>query len=111
MWLKFLVNRIKIDRFRALRRGPENWCELFARSFGAKFFTTNCYGEINRYEWRTSGFMKKLNGGLYRVTRFACDNNELLLYALYLCQYFLPVAYINLIDTVRYGKARKHFVD
>ena len=39
----------------------------------AEKFPTDCYGEINRYEWRPSGFMKKMNGGLYRVTRFACD--------------------------------------
>ena len=40
---------------------------------GAKKFPTDCYGEINKYKWRPSGFMKKINGGLYRVTRFACD--------------------------------------
>ena len=75
MWLKYLINRIKIEGFRALRRGPENWCELLVRTFGAKNFPTDCYGEKNRYERRPLGFMKKMNGGLYRVTRFARDNN------------------------------------
>ena len=78
MWLKFLINWIKIDGVIALRRGPEiwreKWCEILVRNFGAEKFPTDCYGEINRYERRPSGFMKKMNGGLYRVSRFARDN-------------------------------------
>ena len=69
MWLKSLINRIKIDKFRALRRGPETGVKT-----GSENFPTDCYGEINKYEWRPSGFMKKMNEGLYRVTRFARDN-------------------------------------
>ena len=78
MWLKFLVNRIKIDIFRALRRGPKNWCKNWCenlRETGVENFPTDRYGEINKYEWRPSGFMKKMNEGLYRVTRFARDKN------------------------------------
>ena len=82
IWLKFLVNRIKIYGFRALRRGPENgpkfWSRILVPNFGSENFLTDCYGEINRYEWRPSGFMKKINGGLYRVTRFARDKNATL---------------------------------
>ena len=73
IWLKFLINRIKIDRFRALRRGPETGAKTGSKT-GSKNFPTDCYGEINKYEWRPSGFMKKMNEGLYRVTRFARDN-------------------------------------
>ena len=78
MWLKFLIKRIKIDGSRVLRRGPEkwleNWCKVLVRSFGAENFPTHCYGEKNRYEWTPSGFMKKMNEGLYRVTRFTRNN-------------------------------------
>ena len=74
IWLKFLINRIKIDRFRALRRGPETGAKTGSKT-GAKNFPTDCYGEINKYEWTPSGFMKKMNEGLYRVTRFARDKN------------------------------------
>ena len=79
MSIKFLINRIKIDGFRALRRGPENgqqnWSVKSVTNFGWENFPTDCYGDINRYEWTPLGFMKKMNGGLYRVTRFARDNN------------------------------------
>ena len=81
MSIKFLINRIKIDGFRALRRGPENCpkflSQILVPNFGAENFPTDCYGEKNRYEWRPSGFMKKMNGELYRVSRFARDNNLL----------------------------------
>ena len=62
IWLKFLINRIKIDWFRALRRGPETGSKTGAKT-GSKKFPTDCYGEINRYKWRPSGFMKKMKGG------------------------------------------------
>ena len=81
MCIKYLINRIKIDGFRALRRGPENGpkflSQIFVPNFGAENFPTDCYGEKNRYERRPLGFMKKMNGGLYRVTRFARDNKRL----------------------------------
>ena len=73
MWLKFLANWMKIDGLRAFRRGPET-CTKICTKTCAENFPTDCYGEINKYEWRPSGFMKKMNGGLYRVTRFARDN-------------------------------------
>ena len=78
IWLKFLINRIKIDWFRALRRGPETGSKTGAKTgskTGAENFPTDCYGEINKYEWTPSGFMKKMNEDLYRVTRFARDKN------------------------------------
>ena len=53
MWLKFLINQIKIDGSRALRRGPEkwrekwcekwreNWCEVLARKIFPPTATEN----------------------------------------------------------------------
>ena len=58
-----------------LNFGPKFLSQIFVPNFGAGIFPTDCYGEINKYEWRPSGFMKKMNEGLYRVTRFARDNN------------------------------------
>ena len=72
MCIKFLINRIKIEGFIALRRGGENGAKTGSKT-GSEKFPTDCYGEINRYEWRPSGFMKKMNGDLYRVSRFALD--------------------------------------
>ena len=47
------------------------------RENGIENFLTGCYGEINRYEWRPSGIIKKMNEGLYRVTHFTCDNKNI----------------------------------
>ena len=65
-----------------MRRGPETGSKTGAKTgsktgakTGAENFPTDCYGEINKYEWTPSGFMKKMNGDLYRVSRFARDNN------------------------------------
>ena len=74
-YAKFRINRIKIEGVIASRRGSEIWLEKVARKSGSKKFPTDCFGQINRYERRPSGFMKKMNGGKYRVTRFARDNN------------------------------------
>ena len=54
--------------------GPKFLSRIFVPNFGAENFPTDCYGEKNRYEWRPSGYMKKMNGDLYRVSRFARDN-------------------------------------
>ena len=72
MCIKFLINRIKIDRVIALTLVAKN-CSKNCSKICSKNFPTDCYGEKNRYEWRPSGFMKKMNGGLYRVSRFARD--------------------------------------
>ena len=75
MCIKFLINRIKIDRVIALTLVAKN-CSKNCSKICSKNFPTDCYGEKNRYEWRPSGFMKKMNGGLYRVSRFARDNHS-----------------------------------
>ena len=69
MYAKFHINRIKIEGVITSRVGPKNGAKT-----GAEKFPTDCFGQINRYERRPSGFMKKMNGGKYRVTRFARDN-------------------------------------
>ena len=71
MYAKFHINRIKIEGVITSRVGPKNGAKT-----GAEKFPTDCFGQINRYERRPSGFMKKMNGGKYRVTRFAHNNNN-----------------------------------
>ena len=45
----------------------------FTGKNGPEIVPTDCYREINRYDWRPSRLMKKMNGGLHRVTRFTHD--------------------------------------
>ena len=69
MCIKFVVNQIKIYRFIALRSGPRIGARKSVKNStknGAEKFTTDCYREINRYKWRPSGFMTKINVVLYR---------------------------------------------
>ena len=60
MLLKFHFNWTKIDYLEHWERDPKIGAKTCAKT-GA---------EINRYEWRPSGFMKKMNEGFYRVTHF-----------------------------------------
>ena len=93
MYTRFLVNWTKIEGFIASRRGCEillekqceKRCEEVKRCENglkngtkndAEKFPTDCFQQINRKEWRPSGFMKKMNGDKYKVTRIACDNGN-----------------------------------
>ena len=54
----------------AAPRHAEPWiCE--------KLCPTHGYGSEIKYERRHLGFMKEMNEGKYKVTRFACDNKPI----------------------------------
>ena len=80
MCIKFVVNRIKIYRFISLRSGPRFGARKSAKNGtknGAEKFPTDCYREINRYKWRPSGFMTKINVVLYRsLASLATKKNQ-----------------------------------
>ena len=52
-----------------MRNGPRFGARKSAKNGtknGAEKIPTDCYREINRYKWRQSGFMTKINVVLYR---------------------------------------------